>query len=145
MKRLIATLREEELSPGRPARVTFSHQGRSHSVLALRRRGVVYAWLNLCPHWGIPLGDDPAALYSRGARELRCGTHDARFRLEDGVCTGGPCLGDGLEPVPVCVALGRVFFYLPGSMRGEKTETQPPIDTDEHGWGAGDAPGSGAA
>jgi nitrite reductase/ring-hydroxylating ferredoxin subunit len=34
---------------------------------------------------------------------ILCLNHDARFRVEDGVCIGGPCLGQRLKPVTVRV------------------------------------------
>ena len=33
-----------------------------------------------------------------------CGTHGARYRLDDGMCVEGPCLGKALESVVVEVA-----------------------------------------
>jgi len=54
------------------------------------------AFLNLCPHLDVPLDAGSADYAARGG-ELICRTHGARFRVQDGVCTWGPCLGDALE------------------------------------------------
>jgi nitrite reductase/ring-hydroxylating ferredoxin subunit len=45
----------------------------------------------------------------RGDRSLlECGFHDARFRLDDGLCVAGPCLGHALTRFPVALADGEV-------------------------------------
>ena len=41
-------------------------------------------------------------------RYLHCDGHGALFRVEDGVCVDGPCVGERLAPVPVRVADGMV-------------------------------------
>jgi len=54
------------------------------------------AYLNLCPHLDVPL-DSGSADFGPRRGHLVCRTHGARFRVVDGVCTWGPCVGDSLE------------------------------------------------
>ena len=52
-----------------------------------------------------PAGPWPGAdrYLTRDGERLFCGGHGALFRIEDGVCTVGPCAGDSLWPWPVTV------------------------------------------
>jgi nitrite reductase/ring-hydroxylating ferredoxin subunit len=43
----------------------------------------------------------PTGSWTRGGKAIVCSAHGARFRIEDGLCTSGPCHGESLEAVPV--------------------------------------------
>ncbi len=66
--------------------------------LAMRVRGEVRAYRNLCPHWSTPLdqagGGDPV---DTSCGEVVCLTHGARFNAVNGECVSGPCLGERLD------------------------------------------------
>lgn len=71
-------------------------------VIVVQRAGRLTAYVNECPHAFTTLetfdgrfldADDPSLLV--------CSTHGARFRVADGVCVEGPCLGKRLTPVPI--------------------------------------------
>jgi len=84
-------------------------------VLVARRGPAVFAYLNVCPHLGTPLDWTPDRFMTPDGRLLRCATHDARFRVEDGYCIAGPCAGRSLTPVPARVdAEGVVVIEDPG-------------------------------
>ena len=77
-------------------------RGQGPAPLIVTREGErLCAWRNVCPHNGSPLSRERHDfLESRdGERQLRCNVHQAYFRLEDGLCTAGPCEGQRLEPV----------------------------------------------
>ena len=79
-------------------------------LFAVRRGGRVWVYVNACPHIGIPLEMVPHRFMDRKGEAIICFTHGARFRVEDGECTSGPCAGDMLEAVPVVIeADGRVM------------------------------------
>lgn len=73
----------------------------------VRRGDDVLGYVDSCPHAGWPLAMFDRYLTREGDRIL-CGGHGALFRLEDGVCTAGPCAGRALEPWPVSVNQGVV-------------------------------------
>jgi len=81
--------------------------GRGADELALfvvRQGGEAFAYVNSCPHQGTPLdwgGFDGSGgrFVSAVSGNILCATHGAEFRLEDGFCTAGPCLGASLPPV----------------------------------------------
>lgn len=67
----------------------------------LRQDGEVRAYLNFCPHLGIPLNWQPDEFMSMEGTHIQCSTHGALFQLEDGQCVSGPCRGEGLTPLNV--------------------------------------------
>lgn len=77
-------------------------------IVALDASGEPRAFRNECMHIAIPLG-----LFSESVREgdsLLCATHGARYRIDDGYCFEGPCLGQSLEPVPFVIVDGAVHI-----------------------------------
>lgn len=70
-------------------------------LFAVRRGRQVKVYVNSCPHIGVPLDPVPDRFLDRKRESIVCSTHGARFRIEDGCCTSGPCYGESLEAVPV--------------------------------------------
>ena len=58
------------------------------------------AYVNRCPHVGTPLDLWPNQFLGEDGREVVCSTHGATFQPATGLCTGGPCAGDRLTPLP---------------------------------------------
>lgn len=79
-------------------------------VIVLRAGDDVTAFVNLCPHFWIPLnvGERPATFRNH----VLCANHYAAFRFRDGYCVEGPCEGSSLDPVPLAVRDGRVAVDL---------------------------------
>jgi nitrite reductase/ring-hydroxylating ferredoxin subunit len=69
-------------------------------LFAIRRGRRVWVYVNSCPHIGVPLDPVPDRFLDRKRETIVCSTHGARFRIEDGYCTSGPCYGEYLEAVP---------------------------------------------
>ncbi|MEQ8964720.1 MAG: Rieske (2Fe-2S) protein [Azospirillaceae bacterium] len=93
----------EEIADG-AARGFSTGAGRDRvDVLVARKGDKVFAYLNLCPHLGTPLDWAPDRFMAPDGRHLQCATHAARFRVHDGLCVAGPCVGDALTPVPAHV------------------------------------------
>jgi nitrite reductase/ring-hydroxylating ferredoxin subunit len=78
-------------------------------LVAVRRGGVVFVYLNTCPHIGTSLNLLPDRFLSADGARFVCATHGAEFRVEDGLCLAGPCQGDRLTPVPARVEDGVVL------------------------------------
>lgn len=79
-------------------------------LFVVRRGGRIYAYENRCPHTGAPLDWVPNRFLSADGALIQCANHDARFRIEDGLCVAGPCAGASLTPVPVAVIDGRLVL-----------------------------------
>jgi len=62
----------------------------------LKQDDEVRAYLNFCPHLGIPLNWQPDEFMSLEGTHIQCSTHGALFQLEDGYCFSGPCRGESL-------------------------------------------------
>lgn len=76
---------------------------------AVRRGARVFVYLNSCPHIGLPLEPVPDRFLDGRRERIVCSAHGARFRVEDGVCVAGPCLGEALEAVAARVEDGWVL------------------------------------
>lgn len=75
---------------------------------AVRKGGQVTGFVNRCPHAGNPLNWQPDRFLTREGDLILCNSHGALFRIDDGVCVGGPCPGEALEPVALRVEDGLV-------------------------------------
>jgi nitrite reductase/ring-hydroxylating ferredoxin subunit len=81
-------------------------------VLAVRQGDTVFAYVNSCPHVGTPLDMWPGRFLTKDGGHILCATHGALFRIEDGHCVAGPCVGQGLTPIDVAVQYGKVNISL---------------------------------
>ena len=80
-------------------------------LLLLRDGAQVRAFVNRCPHFGVPLAAKQSLLISKPGNSLTCNVHYARFRWSDGVCESGECVGEGLMPVPLDVSAdGQLYI-----------------------------------
>ncbi len=75
-------------------------------VIVVRRAGRFIVYHNHCPHMHAPL-NMLATVFVAGDT-LICDHHSARFGIDDGLCTAGPCKGDSLTGIPIVVREGAV-------------------------------------
>ena len=87
---------------------------REVSVLAVRKGSDVFVYENECPHVGTPLNFMPDEFLDDDGEMIQCATHMAMFRIEDGLCTEGPCEGDHLTALPADVRDGAVYIRAGG-------------------------------
>lgn len=76
----------------------------------VRKGEVIRAYVNYCPHAGFPLNWQPDVFLAPGGNMIRCIMHGALFEIDTGDCVAGPCLGDGLQPLPIHVRDGYVVL-----------------------------------
>jgi len=79
--------------------------GRFHGFV-VRRGDAVFGYVDRCPHAGLPLAQVLDDYLTPRGDLIACGWHSALFRIEDGVCVGGPCAGQSLAAWPVAVVNG---------------------------------------
>jgi len=97
--------------PDGAAALVGERRAPAHERILLVRRGArVAGFVNACPHMGLPLDEKPDRLALGGGAFLRCSHHGAVFRVADGVCVEGPCLGESLDSVALRIADGIVFL-----------------------------------
>lgn len=70
-------------------------------IFLVHKNGRISAYLNSCPHTGGPLDWVPDQFLNLDGDLIQCATHDALFRIEDGMCMAGPCAGRSLTPLRV--------------------------------------------
>lgn len=105
--------RLEEIEPGGSKGVLPNRRGRDR-VMLIRQGSRVYGYVNACPHYdGVPLGWKKDTFLNGDRTRIRCASHGALFRIDDGVCEIGPCLGQALTPVAVSVRDGQVCLDEP--------------------------------
>jgi nitrite reductase/ring-hydroxylating ferredoxin subunit len=85
-----------------------STAGGFYGLFAVRRAGAVHVYVNSCPHIGVPLEPLPDRFLDTRKQLIVCSSHGARFRIEDGGCVSGPCLGQSLDAVPVRIVDGKL-------------------------------------
>jgi nitrite reductase/ring-hydroxylating ferredoxin subunit len=74
--------------------------GETASIIVDCGLNPLQAWRNVCPHQGRRLDYAPGKFLIDKGR-LVCASHGATFRLDDGLCVGGPCRGEHLSKVLV--------------------------------------------
>jgi nitrite reductase/ring-hydroxylating ferredoxin subunit len=90
--------------PDNAAREFYFGEGRdAFRLLVLRRGANVWGYVNICPHFSLPLNFEPDKFLLFNDR-IYCANHTAVFRFDDGYCEDGPCAGASLEKVPLAVS-----------------------------------------
>ncbi len=102
--------RAEAIEDGGARVFTFGSGSKRFEMFVLRRGQALLAFVNACPHAGLPLDLIPGHFYTRDKTHLLCANHGARFRIEGGFCVSGPCAGRSLMPVGVSVLDGEVML-----------------------------------
>ena len=95
-----ALCRLEDVGPGQIHEVQFGAGREAFRVFVTRAGGQLRAYVNRCPHFQVPMNrrDGGFLLVNE---VLWCAQHSAQFRLDDGYCIDGPCMGANLESVPL--------------------------------------------
>lgn len=70
--------------------------------------GKLNGYLNLCPHYSSPLNIADNEFLAPDGSALMCRRHFALFRIEDGMCVAGACIGKALDGVPVILRDGEI-------------------------------------
>jgi len=102
--------------------VAFGAALRAPEIIVVRDAAGVRGFVNVCPHWSLPLNID-RRIYAHDGH-VHCDHHYAIFRFTDGRCTDGVCEGDGLEPAPLAVRDGRVVLAATDSGGGAQVPQQ---------------------
>ena len=81
--------------------------GRFHGFV-VRRGTAVAGFVDRCPHMGLPLAQVLDQYLSADGAYIQCSWHGALYRIDDGECVGGPCVGARLRAWPVTVEDGMI-------------------------------------
>lgn len=79
------------------------------SIVAVKRDGQIYVYLNWCPHLGIELNFQQDVFLDSDNQFIQCANHGALFEIDSGHCLSGPCSGDNLVPVTHSIRDGELW------------------------------------
>ena len=82
-------------------------------LIVVRREGSFFVFENRCPHRGTPLDWSPDNFLDSESHHLISATHGALFRVEDGECISGPCIGESLRSLESRTDHGELYVMLP--------------------------------
>jgi len=90
-----------QLAPGESLTFELERAGETLPAFVLRHDAGLFAYLNRCPHWAVDLDLGDGRFYAEDVDRIYCKNHGALFRVADGVCDHGPCLGQALQALQV--------------------------------------------
>jgi nitrite reductase/ring-hydroxylating ferredoxin subunit len=99
----------EELSDPGAKGFRFRAESKMFAGFVVRKGGALTAYVDSCPHAGWPLAAFDDRYLTREPALILCAGHGALFRIEDGACVAGPCMGEHLQPWPIQVRDGNIF------------------------------------
>lgn len=108
---MIEVIEAEKMCEGRVVVVPIHHpDGPREALVVQDKEGAIHAYLNRCEHVPVPIDAGSRKFFSASGESFVCRTHGALFRLEDGFCFSGPCLGRSLERFPIRIDDGVVML-----------------------------------
>jgi len=103
-----ALCRLDEVPEGGSRGFTIGTGREQRELFVVRRGAQVFAYENVCPHTGVTLDWQPDVFLDIEKRFIQCATHGALFRIEDGYCIYGPCIGASLRALPTRIEDGLI-------------------------------------
>ncbi|GIX13445.1 MAG: (2Fe-2S)-binding protein [Paracoccaceae bacterium] len=80
-------------------------------IFVVRQGGRVHGYLDSCPHHpGARMAWRKDGYLTVDGTRIRCAGHGALFRIDDGLCEQGPCLGSALARVGLVVRAGEILL-----------------------------------
>jgi nitrite reductase/ring-hydroxylating ferredoxin subunit len=99
-------------APGTSRVFELEHRGEVLQGFLLQHSAGLFAYVNRCPHWGVDLDLGDERFYAADLDRIYCKNHGALFRVPDGMCDHGPCLGRALQPFAIEVEGEDVWVSL---------------------------------
>lgn len=100
----------EAIPDGCCKELVFGH-GEAACRLLLYRLGTrVRGYVNLCPHFSLPLNARPGEFLLLHGERVMCAWHCAVFSLEDGHCDEGPARGMSLQRLSIEVVKEQIVL-----------------------------------
>lgn len=107
----------EQIPDGSGREFKFGEGADQFRMVVFRTGPSAWGYVNVCPHFWLPLNILPDKFLISGPGRVMCSHHSATYRFEDGFCIDGPVKGGHLDPVPVEVVGNSVMIG--GSPRTE--------------------------
>ena len=91
----------------------FNHE--TIQCFLIYHKGNVHSYINRCPHTGVNLEWIPNQFLDSRKEYIQCTTHGALFKIENGHCLFGPCVGDRLKMVENEVVDEEIYLIFQGN------------------------------
>ena len=102
--------RLEQITDGSGREFKFGEGADQFRMVVFRTGPSAWGYVNVCPHFWLPLNVLPDKFLISGPGRVMCSHHSATYRFEDGFCVDGPVKGGRLDPVPVEVVGNSVMI-----------------------------------
>jgi len=99
-----------DLVEGQGKEFVFGDGKGAFAMVVVRRGSDVFGYVNVCPHFNLPLNHRSNEFLNEDGSLIRCSMHMAEFRIHDGHCVFGAAIGCDLDPVPLEIRDGCVFI-----------------------------------
>ncbi len=101
----------DELNTGEFLEFSFGDNPKTVFRMFLHNdNGAIRAFMNMCPHFDVPLNNQPGEFFTSDGSKFMCMFHYAKFEFSDGECVEGPCEGLSLERIPLNFTSGKVYI-----------------------------------
>lgn len=91
--------RSNTIQEGKAYCIEVISNGGAFPIIATRINGIIYCYVNACPHQYLPLNYRSKNIISSDANRLLCSAHGAMFDSRTGLCLTGTV--DKLDKIPV--------------------------------------------
>lgn len=119
--------RLDELVDGQSRGFDPLGEGRD-TMFVVRRGSQFFGYRNECPHYNFArMAWKKDEFLNADGTSIRCSAHGALFRIADGLCEAGPCVGERLTPVGLKARDGLLWLvkaYEPGRYLTTKRASQ---------------------
>lgn len=104
--------KEDEIEELTTKQFEYQFLGEIRHGFLIKSQGKLFAYENHCPHTGVELNWQENRFLNYDNTSIQCATHGAQFKISDGICIWGPCLGQYLKKIPLKMNSSRVYLDL---------------------------------
>ncbi|MDP6390292.1 MAG: Rieske (2Fe-2S) protein [Alphaproteobacteria bacterium] len=108
MSRVLCRL--TDIPDGEGKEFDLERGGEDDEIFVVRRGDRIFGYVNSCPHVGTPLNWVEDRFMTSDKTLIMCATHGACFRIADGHCVAGPCVGESLRSISTVVRDGEAML-----------------------------------
>lgn len=101
-----------DIPAGGSMQYSIEHNGETLELFVLEQAGKFYAYENCCPHMGVNLNWQTDVFLDIDRAHIQCATHGAQFRIDNGLCEWGPCLGQSLRQLELKLVDGKLILKM---------------------------------
>ena len=112
----VVLCRLDEIADGESRGFEYELEDDDIEFFVVRKGQSVFGFFNDCPHIGTPLNWKNKNFLTLDNSMIVCATHGAIFRIEDGHCMAGPCVGQSLRTVYISCESGNILLHRLGDI-----------------------------